>query len=121
MRRSMAITAGLGIGLISAASAWADAERPSPQILVLSHRADAAPAPTILRGSVAQPKAAVAAETDYGAQVVGGRLLWVIDRTTGEVQSCVNYQTPTVGLRAVRCTTGDLGNYGRNFGRNFRP
>ncbi len=121
MRRSMAIMAALGIGLISAGAARAEAERPSPHVVVLGQRAGAAPAPMILRGSPAQPEAVETASDADGTQAVGGRLLWVIDRTTGEVQSCVNYQTSTVGLRAVRCTTAELGNYSRNFGRNFKP
>jgi hypothetical protein len=119
MRRSMAIMAGLGIGLISAAVAWADGERPAPQVLVLGQHA-AASAPTILRGSAVGPKAAPAEAGDR-TQIVAGQRLWLIDRTTGEVQSCINRQTSTVGLREVRCTTAELGGYSRTFGPDFKP
>jgi hypothetical protein len=120
MRRSIAIMAALGMGLISAA-AWADAERPSPQVVVLGQRAGAAAAPTILRGSAVQPKAAVAVDTGSQSEIVAGQKLWLVDRASGEVQSCVSRQTSTVGLREVLCTTAELGGYSRTFGRNFQP
>ncbi len=122
MCRSMAIMAGLGIGLVSAAAAaWADEARPVPQVLVLGQRANAPPAPLILRGTPAQAKAETAAETTSQTQVVAGQQLWLIDRATGEVQSCLNLQTTTVGVRDIRCTTADLGGYSRTFGPNFHP
>ena len=122
MRRSMAVMAGLGIGLISAAAAaGADDARSDPHVLALGQRADAGPAPTILRGSVAAPKAEMAAETSSRAEIVAGQQLWLVDRTTGEVQSCLNLQTTTVGVRDIRCTTADLGGYSRTFGPNFHP
>ena len=63
MRRSMAIVAGLGIGLVTAATALAEAERSSPQVLTLAQRPAAGPGPTILRGSAVKPKAAPAARS----------------------------------------------------------
>ncbi len=121
MRRWMVIAAGVGIGLTSAAAAWADSARPSPQVLVLSQRAGAPAAPTILRGSAVQPKVAEAAETSESTQIVAGQQLWLVDRATGEVQSCVNLQTVNVGFREISCTTAEFGGYSRTFGRNFRP
>ncbi len=120
MRRSMVIMAGLGIGLTSAAGAWADAGRPAPQVLVLSQRVGAPPAPTVLRGSAVEPRAAPAERADR-TQILAGQQLWVVDRTTGEVEGCINRQTSTVGLREVRCTTAELGGYSRTFGPDFKP
>ena len=123
MRRSIATMAGLGIALISAAAAaWADEARPAPQLLVLGQRAGAPAAPTILRGSVAAPTATAAAvSTGSPTQIVAGQQLWLIDNATGEVQSCINLQTTTVGVRDIRCTIAELGDYSRTFGPNFRP
>jgi hypothetical protein len=122
MRRWMVIAAGVGIGLTSAAAAWADSARPSPQLLVLSQRPGAPAAPTILRGSAVQPKAVETVETTSDStQIVAGQQLWLVDRATGEVQSCVNLQTVNVGFREIRCTTAEFGGYSRTFGRNFRP
>ncbi len=123
MRRSIAIVTALGI-LITAATAWGQTERASPQVLTLGQRPEAAPAaPTILRGSAIGPRAAPAsvAAIGEGTEIVAGRRLWVVDRDTGEVQSCINRQTSTVGVREVRCTTAELGGYSRTFGPNFRP
>jgi hypothetical protein len=120
MRRSIAIAAGLGM-MISAAAASAETERSSPQVLTLGERAaTAAPAPTILRGSAVRPRAAAVETTDQ-IQIVGGRRIWLVDRETGEVQSCINRQTSTVGVREVVCTTAELGGYSRTFGPNFHP
>jgi len=123
MHRSMAIMIGLGIGLSSAGwAARADEAGSDPHVLVLGQRAgSAAPAPTILRGSVARPATATAAETASPTQIVAGQQLWLVDRATGEVQSCLNLQTTTVGVRDIRCTTADLGGYSRTFGPNFHP
>jgi hypothetical protein len=124
MRRTMAIVTSLGIGLISAAAVAADIERPSPNLLVLSQRAGAPPAPTILRGSAVQPQAAAGAEVPAiggQTQVVAGQQLWLIDNATGEVQSCLNLQTTTVGVRNIQCTIAELGDYSRTFGPNFHP
>jgi hypothetical protein len=126
MRRSMAITAGLaaglGIGLFSAAAAWAQSAQPSPNVLVLGQPAGAPRAPTILRGSAVAPKVAPAKEVVSGqTQVVAGQQLWLIDPATGEVQSCLNLQTTQVGIRDIRCTIAELGDYSRTFGPNFHP
>src|SRR4029453_312198 len=123
MRRSMAVLAGLGIGLMSAATAaWADEAPSDPPVLVLGPRAGAPAAPTILRGSAVQARAPSAAvETVGQAEIVAGQQLWLIDRATGEVQSCLNLQTTTVGVRDIRCTIAELGNYSRTFGPNFKP
>jgi hypothetical protein len=119
----MAIMAGFGTLLIGAAASAADAERQSPNLLVLGQHAGAPAAPTILRGSTATPPAAVAAAPVIGGgtQIVAGQQLWMIDPATGEVQSCLNLQTTTVGVRDIRCTIAELGNYSRTFGPNFHP
>jgi hypothetical protein len=117
----MAITACLGIWLAGAGAAWAQSARTSPEVLALADRA-AAPAPTILRGSSAQVAAAtVAAPAEQRWQIVAGRRLWVVDRATATVRSCVNRDTSTVGVREIQCTSGELGRFSRTFGRNFNP
>jgi hypothetical protein len=123
MRRTMAIAASFGTLLISVAAFGSDAERPSPNLLVFGQHAGAAPAPLILRGSVAEPQAVAAAQPVVGGQtqIVAGQQLWMIDSATGEVQSCLNLQTSTVGVRDIRCTIAELGNYSRTFGPNFHP
>jgi hypothetical protein len=121
MQGRRAITACLGIWLAGAGAAWAQVERTSPEILVLTER-DAAPAPSILRGSPAEPAAAPGAEpAPQRWQILAGERLWLVDRATAEVRSCVNRGTSTVGVREIRCTSGELGRYSRTFGRNFNP
>ena len=123
MRRSILTMASLGIALTSAAAAaWADEARPASQLLVLGQRAGAPQAPTILRGSAIGPNVTPAKEVVGGqTAIVAGQQLWLIDPATGEVQSCLNLQTVNVGVRDIRCTTAELGNYSRTFGPNFRP
>jgi hypothetical protein len=120
MRRWMVLAAGVGIGLTSAAAAWADNARPSPQVLVLSQRAGAPAAPTILRGSAVQPKTATA-EAGGRQAILAGQQLWLVDRESGEVQNCISRQSTTVGLREIRCTTAETGRYSRTFGPDFKP
>jgi hypothetical protein len=117
------IAAGVGMLLISAAAVAADPDRSAPHMLVLGQPAGAAPAPTILRGSVAEPAPAAAAEEGGGGQtqIVAGQQLWLVDGATGEVQSCINLQTTTVGVRDIQCTVAELGDYSRTFGPNFHP
>jgi hypothetical protein len=123
MHRWMAFTVGLGILLISAGAAWAQAERPSPNMLVLSAPRGERAAPTIIRGTPAERAAARPAAAPEGDrwQIVGGKRLWLVDRETGEVRGCINQDTFTVGVRVIRCTSGELGRYGRTFGPDFQP
>lgn len=118
----MAVTAGLGLMLTSAGAAWAEGARTSPEILALSDLS-AIPAPTILRGSAIEPKAAPVVEAQFGDrwQIAAGERLWLVDPQTGEVRSCINRQTSTVGVREIRCTSGERGRFRRTFGRNFNP
>jgi hypothetical protein len=123
MHRSMAILASLGILLASMSGAGAEVARPSPEILVLGTQ-PAAKAPTILRGSaVARQPAPVAAPEVIGSewQILSGKRLWLVDRTTGDIRSCINQQTTQVGLRVVLCTPGDAGRFRRTFGPDFQP
>jgi len=118
-----ALTAGLGILLTSAGAAWAQAERPSPNMLVLSAPSGQRAAPTILRGTPAERQTAPAAATPDGDrwQIAGGERLWLVDRETGEVRGCINQDTFTVGVRVIRCTSGELGRFSRTFGPDFQP
>ena len=75
-----------------------------------------------MRGARAAPAEALAVEfAPQRWQVVAGEELWLVDLATAEVRSCVNRHTSTVGVREIRCTSGELGRYGRTFGRNFNP
>ena len=121
MQGRIAITACLGIWLAGAGAAWAQGARTSPEVLALTER-DAAPAPTLIRGSLGAPAAAPVTEPAVQRwQIVAGKRLWLVDLATAEVRSCVNRDTSTVGVREIRCTSGELGRYGRTFGRNFNP
>ena len=121
MQGRMAIAACLGIWLAGAGAAWAQGARTSPEVLALSAR-EAAPAPTILRGTPAERAPAPAAEPAAQRwQIVAGKRLWLIDRATAEVRSCINRDTSTVGVREIRCISGELGRFSRTFGRNFNP
>ncbi len=122
MHRPMAIVAGLGILLACMGGASGEVARATPELLVLGNQ-PAAKAPTILRGSaVARKPVAVAPEvigSDW--QVIAGKNVWLVDRTTGAIRSCINQQTTQVGLREVLCTPGDVGRFRRTFGPNFQP
>ena len=120
MQGRMAIAACLGIWLAGAGAAWAQVERTSPEVLALTAR-EAAPAPTIRRGTPVERAAAPAAGPAVQRwQIVAGKRLWLVDRATAEVRSCINRDTSTVGVREIRCTSGELGRFSRTFGRNFR-
>ena len=120
MQGRMAIAACLGIWLAGAGTAWAQGARTSPEVLALTGR-DAAPAPAILRGTSVERAAAPAAGPAVQRwQIVAGKRLWLVDRATAEVRSCVNRDTSTVGVREIQCTSGELGRFSRTFGRNFR-
>jgi hypothetical protein len=123
MLRTTAITAGIGVLLIGTTAGAADPEQSSPHMLVLGQHAGAAPPPTILRGSVAAPAPETMVENGGGnqTQIVAGQQLWLVDGVTGEVQSCINLQTTTVGVRDIQCTVAELGDYSRTFGPNFHP
>ena len=122
MHRWTAITVALGV-VLSAGMTWAQAERPSPQVLVLSAPSGERAAPTIVRGAPTERQAAPAAVAQDGGrwQIVAGERLWLVDRATAEVRSCVKRGTSTVGVREIRCTSGELGRFSRTFGRNFHP
>jgi hypothetical protein len=121
MQGRMAIMACLGIWLAGAGAAWAEVTRTSPEVLALTDQR-AAPAPTILRGAPVEPAAAPgAAPTQQRWQILAGERLWLVDRATAEVRSCIDRDTSTVGVREVRCTSGELGRFSRTFGRNFHP
>jgi hypothetical protein len=123
MHRSIAIAASLGILLIAAGGAWAQASRPSPQLLVFGASQGDRPAPGIVRGTPAQRAEMPEAPARDGApwQIVAGKRLWLVERATGEVRACTDRDTSTVGVREIRCTSGELGRYGRTFGRDFNP
>ncbi|HSA83170.1 MAG TPA: hypothetical protein VLE23_20295 [Geminicoccaceae bacterium] len=121
MQGRMAIAACLGIWLAGAGAAWAQDTRTTPEVLSLGAR-DAAPAPTILRGTPAERAAGPASEpTVERWQIVAGKRLWLVDRATAEVRSCINRDTSTVGVREIQCTSGEVGRFRRTFGRNFNP
>ncbi len=71
----------------------------------------------VRRGVVPEPSYAL----DSGRwETFAGRRLWLVDRETGDIVSCRNRNTSTVGVRTVRCTRGTYSRYRRTFGRNFR-
>jgi hypothetical protein len=119
MRQRWAVIAGLGI-LLASAGAWAQEASSTPGLVVLSERSDR-PAPTIVRGTPRERAAARAGEGAQRLQIVGGKRLWLVDRATAEVRSCINRDTSTVGLRVVECTSAELGRYRRTFGASFQP
>jgi hypothetical protein len=123
MPRWTTLTAALGILLTSATMAWAQAERPSPQVLVLSAPSGGRAAPTIVRGAPAERQAAPAAGAQDGGrwQIVAGERLWLVDRASGEIRGCIDSDTSTVGVREILCTSGEVGRFSRTFGRNFHP
>jgi hypothetical protein len=123
MYRRIAITASFGILLIGSSAAWAQATRPSPQLLVFGEPRGEQPAPSIVRGSTAEPAAAPASPARNGErwQIVAGKRLWLVERESGEVRACTDRDTSTVGVREIRCTSGELGRYARSFGRDFNP
>jgi hypothetical protein len=119
MQRRWTVIAALGIVLTCAGASAQEAPAAS-QMRVLSERSDR-PAPTVLRGTPATPRAASAAAADGERwQIVAGKRLWLIDSASGEVRSCRDRDTTTVGRREIRCTSGELGRYGRTFGPNYR-
>jgi hypothetical protein len=119
MRHRWAVIAGLGI-LLAGAGAWAQEASTTPGVVALS-AGGAQPGPTILRGRPATPAAVSVAPSGPRWQVVAGRRLWLVDQASGEVRGCINRDTSTVGLRVIRCTSGELGRYGRTFGAAFNP
>jgi hypothetical protein len=123
MHHPIAVAAGLGILLIAAGGAWAQASRPSPQLLVFGAPQGDRPAPAIVRGAPAQRVERPAAPARDGApwEIVAGKRLWLVERATGEVRACTDRDTSTVGVREIRCTSGELGRYRRTFGRTFNP
>jgi hypothetical protein len=123
MHRWIVVTASFGILLIGAGAAWAQATRPSPQLLVFGEPRGDRPAPGIVRGATAEPAAVPAAPTRDRErwQILAGERLWLVERASGEVRACTDRDTSTVGVREIRCTSGELGRYGRSFGRSFNP
>ena len=121
MQQRWVIMAGLGI-MLASAGVWAQDAAPAPGVVVLSARSDR-PAPTIVRGRPPAPRPAAVATAAAAPrlQVVGGKRLWLVDRASGEVRSCINRDTSTVGLRVIECTSAELGRYSRTFGADFQP
>lgn len=110
----------LGIFLAGAGTAWAQAERTSPETLAFGEP----PAlPLVLRGSAIPPPPARAAAIDGAPrwEIVAGERLWLVDRETGDVRSCFDKRTSTVGVREIRCTSDTVGRFRRTFGRTFSP
>ena len=119
MGHRWAVIAGLGM-LLTGAGAWAQ-QAPTAPGIVAPGEAGARPAPEILRGTPATPAAPTMADPAPRWQVVAGKRLWLVDQAKGEVRSCSDRDTSTVGLRVIRCTSGELGRYGRTFGASFNP
>jgi hypothetical protein len=120
MQHRWAVIAGLGI-LLAGAGAWAQDAPTAPGVVVLGERG-AQPAPTVLRGTPATVRpAAVVADSGQRFQIVAGRRLWLVDQAGGEVRSCINRNTSTVGLRVVSCISTELGRFHRTFGPAFQP
>jgi len=119
MAHRWAVIAGLGI-LLTGAGAWAQQAPAAPQIVTPGERG-AQQGPEILRGTPATPAEAVASQQEPRWQVVAGKRLWLVDQAKGEVRSCINQDTSTVGVRVIRCTSRELGRYGRTFGASFTP
>jgi hypothetical protein len=118
MQHRWAVIAGLGI-LLTGAGAWAQ-DAATPGLVVLSERSGQ-PAPTIVRGTPAPARPAAVVGDGQGFQVAAGKRLWLVDQASGEVRSCINRQTSTVGLRVVSCTSAEIGPYHRTFGPDFQP
>lgn len=119
MGHRWAVIAGLGI-LLTGAGAWAQ-QAPTAPGIVAPGEPGAQPAPTIVRGTPATPAAPTVADQEPRWQIVAGKRLWLVDQAKGEVRSCSDRDTSTVGLRVIRCTSGELGRYGRTFGASFNP
>ena len=119
MRHRWAVIAGLGI-LLTGAGAWAQQAPTAPQI-VTPGEPRAQQGPEILRGRQTTPAEPVVADQEPRWQVVAGKRLWLVDQAKGEVRSCINQDTSTVGVRVIRCTSGELGRYSRTFGASFTP
>ena len=119
MGHRWAVIAGLGV-LLTGAGAFAQQATTAPQI-VTPGEPRAQQGPAILRGTPATAAEPQAVEQAPRWQVVAGKRLWLVDRAEGEVRSCINQDTSTVGVRVIRCTSGELGRYGRTFGAAFQP
>lgn len=65
-------------------------------------------APKVLRGSAIAPRPAPAPMDPARWQVVAGDELWLVDTAAGEAVTCRLRNTSKVGVRVVRCFTGDL-------------
>ena len=123
MHRWIAITAGFGILLIAARargprragphrSSWCSASGAATPWRRASC-AGGRPSP--------RPQPGAPARDGERWQIVAGKRLWLVERETGEVRACTDRDTSTVGVREIRCTSGELGRYGRSFGRDFNP
>ena len=119
MGHRWAVVAGLGI-LLTGAGAWAQQAPSAPQI-VTPGEPGRQQGPEILRGTPVTPAEPQVVEQEPRWQVVGGKRLWLVDQAKGEVRSCINQDTSTVGVRVIRCTSGELGRYGRTFGPAYNP
>jgi len=64
--------------------------------------------PRVLRGSAIAPRPAPAPPDPGRWRVTAGDELWLVDTAAGEAVACRLRDTSTVGVRVVRCFTGDL-------------
>ena len=119
MGHRWAVIAGFGM-LLTGAGAWAQQAPTAPQI-VTPGEPRAQQGPEILRGAPATRPEPTVVQQEPRWQVVAGKRLWLVDEAKGEVRSCINQDTSTVGVRVIRCTSGELGRYGRTFGASFTP
>ncbi len=62
---------------------------------------------TVHRGSAVRP-AYLAPSAGSAAEAVGGRNLWLVDRSQGELVSCRALNTTVIGQRRIGCTAGRL-------------
>lgn len=65
-------------------------------------------APRVLRGSAIAPRPAPAPLEPGRWRVAAGDELWLVDPEAGEAVACRLRNTSKVGVRVVRCYTGDL-------------
>jgi hypothetical protein len=63
---------------------------------------------TVHRGSAIRPAYLAGAAPAAPVETVGGRRIWFVDRSQGQLTSCRVVNTFNVGDRRVRCTRGRL-------------
>jgi hypothetical protein len=104
-----AVSGLIGIGLIAASTAPANAEaiKITPELTVFSaeETTTSSDRPTILRGSATR-RGAVPFDDIAPIQIGAGSTLWMADPLTGEVVACEPRRTSRVGGRYVDCVVG---------------